>query len=504
MNANVLTYLDENAKRLPDKVAIWDDGNETTYKQYRDKALAIAEQIITLGISKKPIVVYMAKSAKVLISFAAVGYSRNFYSPIDVEMPDARVVKIFETLKPALVITTEDLKDKLPNFGYDGRVILYEDISDEPTDESAVVRIQGKIIDTDLLYVLFTSGSTGVPKGVGITHRGVIDYADAHVQLFDYNENDNIGNQAQFFFDLSVGDIYPAMKSGAQLTLIPHGLFMRPVKLLDFIKERNINTIYWVPSALMIVSRLKAFRNVDVSGTIKKVMFCGEVMQSKQLNIWRSYIPDAMYCNLYGPTEATVASTYFIVNRDIDDSESLPIGEAMPNSDILILDEDDKEVMPTDTESVGELCIRGTGVTVGYYANEEKTKEALVQNPLVTAYEEKIYRTGDLVRYNSRGELTYVCRKDFQVKHMGHRIELGEIETAYSAIEDMPVGCVLYDDNHSRIVLITEGEINKEEVSKRIEGMVPEYMVPNKYISVEKMPLNANGKIDRVKLKELL
>ena len=504
MNANVLTYLDENAKRLPDKVAIWDDGNETTYKQYRDKGLAIAEQIITLGISKKPIVVYMAKSAKVLISFAAVGYSRNFYSPIDVEMPDARVVKIFETLKPALVITTEDLKDKLPNFGYDGRVILYEDISDEPTDESAVVRIQGKIIDTDLLYVLFTSGSTGVPKGVGITHRGVIDYADAHVQLFDYNENDNIGNQAQFFFDLSVGDIYPAMKSGAQLTLIPHGLFMRPVKLLDFIKERNINTIYWVPSALMIVSRLKAFRNVDVSGTIKKVMFCGEVMQSKQLNIWRSYIPDAMYCNLYGPTEATVASTYFIVNRDIDDSESLPIGEAMPNSDILILDEDDKEVMPTDTESVGELCIRGTGVTVGYYANEEKTKEALVQNPLVTAYEEKIYRTGDLVRYNSRGELTYVCRKDFQVKHMGHRIELGEIETAYSAIEDMPVGCVLYDDNHSRIVLITEGEINKEEVSERIEGMVPEYMVPNKYISVEKMPLNANGKIDRVKLKDLL
>lgn len=504
MNANVLTYLDENARKLPDKVAIWDNGSETTYRQYRDKALAIAEEIIGLGISKSPIVVYIEKSAKVLISFAAVGYSRNFYSPIDVEMPESRVLKIFETLKPSLVITTGELKDKLASFGYDGRVLLYEEVSDKPHDEAVVVKVQSKVIDTDLLYVLFTSGSTGVPKGVGITHGGVIDYTDAHVQLFDYNENDNIGNQAQFYFDLSVGDIYPAMKSGAQLTIIPHQLFGRPVKLLDFIKERNINTIYWVPSALMIVSRLKAFRNVDVSGIIKKVLFCGEVMQSKQLNVWKSYIPDALYCNLYGPTEATVASTYFIVNREIDDSESLPIGEAMPNSDIIILDDNDKEVLSTDTETVGELCIRGTGVTVGYYANEEKTKEALVQNPLVTAYEEKIYRTGDLVRYNSRGELTYVCRKDFQVKHMGHRIELGEIETAYSSIEDMPVGCVLYDEKHSRIVLITEGEIDREAVLAKLEGMVPEYMVPNKCVSVEKMPMNVNGKIDRVKLKEVL
>ena len=504
MRANVLTYLDENAKRIPGNVAIWDDGNEITYKQYRNKALAIAEQIIGLNISKQPVVVYIKKSAKVLIAFAGVGYSRNFYSPIDVEMPKSRVDKIFETLNPALVITTSDLTDRLSGFGYSGPVLLYDDIADGPENEAAVINVQSKIIDTDLLYVLFTSGSTGVPKGVGITHGGVIDYADAHVSLFDYNENDNIGNQAQFYFDLSVGDIYPAMKSGARLTIIPHKLFGQPVKLLEFIKEHNINTIYWVPSALMIVSRLKAFRNVDVSGILKKILFCGEVMQSKQLNIWKKYIPDAMYCNLYGPTEATVASTYFIVNREIDDSESLPIGEAMPNSDIIILDENDKEVQVSDTETVGELCIRGSGVTVGYYANEEKTKEALVQNPLVTAYEEKIYRTGDLVRYNARGELTYVCRKDFQVKHMGHRIELGEIETAYSSIEGMPVGCVLYSEKHSKIVLITEGEVDKESVAKKLETMVPEYMLPNKYVSVEKMPMNVNGKIDRVKLRDYI
>lgn len=504
MNSNILCYLDQNAKKFPDKTAIWDNGSETTYKQYRDKAMAIAERIIELGIKKKPVVVYIEKSAKVLISFAAVGYSRNFYSPIDVEMPESRVYKIMETLTPALVITDEAHMDKLRALGYDGDVLLYDDVKDAPSDEEKVIKVQNKIIDTDLLYVLFTSGSTGVPKGVGITHRAVMDYTDAHVELFDYNENDNIGNQAQFYFDLSVGDIYPAMKSGARLTIIPHILFSKPVKLLEFIKEQNINTIYWVPSALMIVSRLKAFRNVDVSDVIKKVLFCGEVMQTKQLNVWKSYIPNALYCNLYGPTEATVASTYYIIERELDDAESLPIGEAMPNSDILVLDENDKEVCENDTDSIGEVCIRGTGVTVGYYLNEEKTKEALVQNPLVTAYEEKIYRTGDLVRYNELGELLYVCRKDFQIKHMGHRIELGEIETAYSAIEGMPVGCVLYDDRRQKIVLITEGEVNKDSVTEKLTGMVPEYMLPNKYMAVEKMPMNVNGKIDRVKLKEML
>lgn len=504
MRSNVLKWLDETAKKYPDKNAIWDEKEEITFNEYRNKALAIAREIIALGLEKEPVVVFLEKSAKVLVSFAGIGYSRNFYSPIDVTMPESRVNKILEVLAPKAVITTSELKDRFLQYDYNGDFIIYEDIVPEKDDEDIVKKTQSKIIDTDLLYVLFTSGSTGVPKGVGITHRAVFDYTDWVTETFNITEKDSFGNQAPFYFDNSILDIYSMMKTGAELFIIPGELFGQPILLLEYINSHNINTIFWVPSALMMVSRLRAFKNVDVSNTLKRVMFCGEVMPTKQLNIWRKYVPDAIYANLYGPTEITDACTYFIVNRELKDDESLPIGIPMENTEIIVLDDNDNYVAPSDTETVGELCVRGTGVTVGYYKNPEKTEAALVQNPLNKAYEEKIYRTGDLVKYNEYGELLYLCRKDFQIKHFGHRIELGEIETAYFSIDNVPAACCLYDEKRSKIVLFTEGEVDKEFIISELEKLVPEYMIPGKFKSVEKMPMNANGKIDRPKLKELL
>jgi len=504
MRSNILKWLDITAKNYPDKNAIWDTKEEITFSQYRNKALAIARKIIELGLEKEPVVVYLEKSAKVLVSFAGIGYSRNFYSPIDVTMPESRVNKILEVLAPKVVITTKELKEQFSSFDYDGDYIIYDETEIKADDESVVVPVQNKIIDTDLLYVLFTSGSTGVPKGVGITHRAVYDYTDWVTETFEITENDRFGNQAPFYFDNSILDIYSMMKTGAELFIIPSDLFGQPILLLEFIKEHNINTIFWVPSALMMVSRLKAFKEVDVSDVINRVLFCGEVMPTKQLNIWRSYIPNAVYANLYGPTEITDACTYYIVDRELQDDESLPIGIPMENTEIIVLDDNDKYVSPSDTETVGELCVRGTGVTVGYYKNPEKTEAALVQNPLNDAYEEKIYRTGDLVKYNEYGELLYLCRKDFQIKHFGHRIELGEIETAYFSIDNVPAACCLYDEKRSKIVLFTEGEVDKAHIISELEKLVPEYMIPSKFKSVEKMPMNANGKIDRPKLKELL
>lgn len=504
MRSNVLTWLDNTAKQFPEKKAIWDEKEEITFSEYRNKALAIARVIHEYGFEKSPIVVYLEKSAKVLVSFAGIGYSRNFYSPIDVTMPESRVNKILEVLQPKAVITTNELKSQFEQFEYKGQYIIYEDVLCNDSDEEIVKTVQKRIIDTDLLYVLFTSGSTGVPKGVGITHRAVFDYTDWVTETFNITEKDSFGNQAPFYFDNSILDIYSMMKTGAELFIIPGELFGQPILLLEFIKEHNINTIFWVPSALMMVSRLRAFKNVDVSSVLKRVLFCGEVMPTKQLNQWIKYIPDATYANLYGPTEITDACTYFIVNRELKDDESLPIGIPMENTEIIVLDDNDNYVPSTDTETVGELCVRGTGVTVGYYYNPEKTEAALVQNPLNSAYEEKIYRTGDLVKYNEYGELLYLCRKDFQIKHFGHRIELGEIETAYFSIDNVPAACCLYDEKHSKIVLFTEGEVDKEMIISELEKLVPEYMIPGKFKAVEKMPMNANGKIDRPKLKELL
>lgn len=502
MQTSVLEWLEKAAIDKPDNLAICDEQASLTYKEYRSRSLGVAEAILNIGYGRKrPIIVYLEKSIKVLVSFMGIAYSGNFYSPIDTSMPKSRVQKILEILEPGLVITTRDLSEEFFSFGYNCEYLYYEDI--KPIEDSEEVsEILGKIIDTDILYVLFTSGSTGIPKGVSISHGSVIDYIDWVVDTFEITDKDVFGNQAPFFFDNSILDIYSTMKSGAALYIVPSKLFSQPVPLLEYIHKNRINTIFWVPSALIVISKLKAFRNVDLSGILKRVLFCGEVMPNKQLNIWRKYLPDVTYANLYGPTEITDACTYYIVDREFCDDEPLPIGKPMRNTDILVLDE--KNALISEEGKVGELCVRGTGVSKGYYKNPEKTSEAFVQNPLNDAYEEKIYRTGDLVQYNKNGELIYLSRKDFQIKHLGHRIELGEIETAVSALPEISLCCCLYDDKHNRIVLFIDCDMKKDEISQRLKNMIPEYMIPGKVITIDEMPMNANGKIDRVRLKELI
>ena len=503
MKNSVLSWLDETAKRLPNKLALQDISGNITYQEYRSKSLAIAYKIVELnkGEMKKPVVVYLEKGKEVLVSFMGVAYSGCFYSPIDTEMPQSRVDKILEVLKPEIVITTNKLKTNFEKFNFYGSYIIYEETICSEEDETAVKPYTEKIIDTDLLYVLFTSGSTGVPKGVSICHRSVIDYTDWVTETFNITQKDTFGNQAPFYFDNSILDIYSCMKTGATLNIIPKKLFFQPVPLLEYIKYNKINTIFWVPSALIVVSKLKAFRNVDLSDTLKRVLFCGEVMPNKQLNIWRKFLPNVTYANLYGPTEITDACTYYIVDREFSDDEPLPIGIPMSNTDILVLNDEDKLV--TDDE-VGELCVRGTSLAMGYYNNPEKTRSAFVQNPLNKAVPEIIYRTGDLVRYNEYREIIYISRKDFQIKHLGHRIELGEIETAISSLEEVTLNCCLYDEKNQRIVLFVDAQVDRDYIKERIEKLVPEYMIPGKVIYLENMPINANGKIDRIKLKELM
>ena len=505
MKANVTYWLDETAKRFPDKTAYADANKEVTFGELRRQARNIACELTERGLFKKPVAIFLEKGVDVLISFMGAAYSCNFYSPIDVDMPGSRVNKILEVLEPAVVITTASLREVFSQYDYQGEFLLLEEVlvsgKQDTEKEAALEAARKRGIDTDLLYVLFTSGSTGVPKGVTINHRAVIDYIDWVTETFEITEKDSFGNQAPFYFDNSILDIYSTLKTGATTYIIPKNLFAQPVPLLAYLQEKKINTIFWVPSALIVVAKLKAFRNVDLSDTLRRVLFCGEVMPNKQLNVWRKFLPEVQYANLYGPTEITDACTYYIVDREFADEEPLPIGIPMPNTDILVLNEKDEPVIGDES---GELCVRGTSLSMGYYKNPEKTREAFVQNPLNQAVPELIYRTGDIVKYNERGEIIYLSRKDFQIKHMGHRIELGEIETAVSSLPEISLNCCLYDEKHQKIVLFIEEELDKAFINEKISHLVPEYMLPNKVITVEKMPINANGKIDRVKLKEYI
>ncbi len=501
MKANVTYWLDETAARFPDKTAYADENKEITFSELRAQARAIASELTQRGLFKKPVAIFLEKGVDVLVSFMGAAYSCNFYSPIDVDMPGSRVNKILEVLEPAVVITTGTLREVFSAYDFKGELLLLEEVLVSDVQDDALEAARGKGIDTDLLYVLFTSGSTGVPKGVTINHRAVIDYIDWVTETFDITEKDSFGNQAPFYFDNSILDIYSTLKTGATTYIIPKTLFAQPVLLLEYLKEKKINTIFWVPSALIVVAKLKAFKNVDLSDTLRRVLFCGEVMPNKQLNVWRRFLPDVQYANLYGPTEITDACTYYIVDREFSDEEPLPIGFPMPNTDILVLNEENE---PVTGEEPGELCVRGTSLSMGYYKNPEKTKEAFVQNPLNQAVPELIYRTGDVVKYNERGEIIYLSRKDFQIKHMGHRIELGEIETAVSSLPEISLNCCLYDEKRQKIVLFIEEELEKAYINEKISHLLPEYMLPNKVVRVEKMPINANGKIDRVKLKEYI
>lgn len=506
MMNSIVCWLEKTANLMSDKEAVCDCNGMITYGEYRNMGVAIAYNIISIQrrkllSNKKPIVIYMPKGKEMLISFVGVAYSGNFYSPIDIEMPLKRVDKILDTLKPSIVVTTSELRDRFEQFDYQGDYIIYDDIEYYSSMDECVLSVSEKIVDTDLLYVLFTSGSTGVPKGVSINHRAVIDYIEWVVNTFKINSIDRFGNQAPFYFDNSILDIYSCMMTGATLYIIPKDLFHQVVPLLKYLKTNSINTIFWVPSALVVISKLKALKNVDLSNTLSRVLFCGEVMPNKQLNIWRKFLPNVLYANLYGPTEITDACTCYIVDREFSDHEVLPIGKAMNNTDVFVLDDNDHLVIG---EEVGELCVRGTCLSSGYYNNPEKTKEVFVQNPLNTAVSDVIYRTGDLVKYNEYGELIFLARKDYQIKHRGHRIELGEIETVVSSLDEITLCCCLYNQDRQEITLFLDVEIDSNTLIERIGTMIPEYMIPGRVITLKSFPMNLNGKIDREKLKELM
>ena len=498
MIANITDWLDEIAEKYPDKIAFSDENSSATFSQVRRQAISIAAAISNVGLNKKPIVIFMEKSVDMIISFLAVAYSGNFYTPIDITMPNSRIYKITEVLNPALIVTKNNLKDKIISWGENIPKIIYENV--QPCEsEKKIIEQKHFGCDSDLLYVLFTSGSTGIPKGVAISHQSVIDYIEQIERIFKFDETIVLGNQAPFYFDNSILDIYVTVKSGATMHIIPEKLFAWPIKLLQFVDEKNINTIFWVPSMLVLVSKLRALQKVKLNGKLRNILFCGEVMPVKHLNEWIKYIPDAVYANLYGPTEIADACTYYIVDRKFNDEETLPIGRSFPNTEIIVLN-DKNELVKED--EIGELCVRGTSLSKGYYNNLEKTKEVFVQNPLNENYQETIYRSGDLVKYNEKKELLYIGRKDFQIKHMGHRIELGEIESAVYSMSEISLNCCLYDEKEQKIVLFLEQQISLEHVRAYLKTQIPEYMLPGKVISVNKIPLNSNGKIDRIKLKE--
>ena len=499
MFTNVLEMLEESAKKYPNRLAFGDTEKDITFSDLVVAAKGVGTLLADKICIAEPVAFYMDKSVDAVCGMFGTAYAGGFYSFLDVKQPQVRTESVLSILEPKVIFTDAENYEKISGYATDAEIlVLAEVLADNiVANQDKLADVRKNFQDVNPLYVNFTSGSTGVPKGVVVCHRSVIEFIECFTETFGISENDIIGNQAPFDFDVSVKDIYSGLRTGAKVQLIPKKYFSMPTNLMDYLADKEVTTLIWAVSAMCFVSVMKGFE-YRLPEKIHTVMFSGEVLPIKHYKIWKHFLPNAKYVNLYGPTEITCNCTYYILDREFDDADVIPMGKAFANEKVFLLDENDQLV--TDKDVQGEICVGGTALALGYYKDRERTNQVFVQNPLNKAYNEMIYRTGDLGKYNKDGDLVYVSRKDFQIKHLGHRIELGEIEAVTMARDGVTRTCCIYDKEKQRLILFYTGDREKIGLMKELRTVLPPFMLPNSLVPVEEMPLNKNGKIDRNKL----
>ncbi|MBR1643028.1 MAG: amino acid adenylation domain-containing protein [Butyrivibrio sp.] len=500
---SVLDLIEGQAIINKDKIAFTDPAKEISFGQLYLFSRKIGTFLAGKIEKRSPVSFYMEKSCDAVVGMFGAVYAGGFYSFLDVRQPVVRAESILSTLKPRVVFTDASMLDKAKELtlpeGCELIVLdeLIEQMDELSIDDEKLGSIRALSQDIDPLYVNFTSGSTGVPKGVTVCHRSVLEFIGYFVDIFGIEEGDVLGNQAPFDFDVSVKDVYSGLMSGARTALIPRDYFSNPMTLMDYLADQKVTVIVWAVSAMCFVSIMNGleYRNPE---SIRMIMFSGEVMPVKHLNHFKKFLPEATYINLYGPTEITCNCSYHILDRDYEENEVIPAGISFPNEHVFLLDEEDKLV--TEPGMEGEICVTGTSLALGYYGDKEKTDAAFMQNPLNHLFQEMMYRTGDIGRYDENGILYYVSRKDFQIKHMGHRIELGEIEVAAMATEGVTRACCIYEPDKKKLILFYTGDKDKKELQAHLKEDLPPYMIPSTVKALKEMPVNKNGKIDRTYL----
>lgn len=499
MRYNILEYLEETVKKVPDKIAYADEEIQLNFTQVYQRSRQIGSELSANGAYHEPVIVFMKKSPCTLTAFFGAVYAGCFYVLIDEEMPKRRVELILKSTNARYLIYDENTKEQAEKLGFLGNMLCYQECVQAEIDEKRLKEIREASLDVDPVYILFTSGSTGIPKGVVGYHRGIIDYIDSLSQVMEFSEETVFGNQTPLYVDACMKEIYPTIKFGATTWLIPKEYFMQPVKLVEYLNEHKVNTICWVVSALTMISAFGTFEEIKPE-YLHTISAGSEVFPIRQFNIWKNTLPEAKFFNLYGPTEGTGVCCYYRMERLFEENEVIPIGKPFKNTQILLLDSDGKEV--SDGEE-GEICIRGVGVTLGYYNNIEKTQEVFTQNPTNPYYFDRIYHTGDIGKKNEKGEFVFLSRKDYQIKHMGHRIELGEIEADVACMDEIKSCCCIYVKEKNKIVLYYVGDIDKKSLTVALKERLPRYMIPNAIKQLDVMPLTNNGKMDRLKLQQM-
>jgi amino acid adenylation domain-containing protein len=486
-------------------------GPETlTYEQLEQRSNQLARLLIDSGVRPGDRVgLVQPKSPVAIVSMLATLKAGGVYVPIDVASPVPRVQRILTTAAPRLLLGTSSSSRLLAQMNVDAGLVSVQGSLDGaqsgPGDADAydAGTLPSLCRSADPAHILFTSGSTGVPKGVVITHAMVGAFLDWALPYFGHRSGDRISGHPPLHFDLSTFDIYGTLSSGAELHLVP-GNVLLPAQLASFIRDSQLTQWFSVPSTFAYMARGDAVAERDFP-SLERIIWCGEVLQPAVLAYWMRRVPQCSYTNLYGPTEATIASSYHTVTAvPADEAAPIPIGTACGGEEIHVLDE---ALAPVPPDEIGELYIEGAGLSPGYWRDEEKTSAAFVTDARTGR---RLYRTGDLGRRDKHGTLHFVGRADSQIKSRGYRIELGEIETTLATVSGVAETAVVgvpsggFDGTVICAAWVSRpgADLDPKQLRASLSAALPAYMLPSRWLELAELPKNANGKIDRPALRE--
>jgi amino acid adenylation domain-containing protein len=470
--------LTRSAARYPDNLAVWALGRSLTYAELDRRSNQLANLLRARGVLKGDRVgLYAPKSVDVVAAMFGVLKAGGVYVPVDVQQPAQRAAYLVENCEMKAVIGTRAAVEGLPALP-----IAIEDVDFTSLPSEPVPAVEQS--PTDLAYILYTSGSTGRPKGVMISHRNALTFVNWCADTFRVQPEDRLSNHAPLHFDLSVFDVYNAIKAGASIHMVPPKVAPFPESLAKFMEEQGITVWYSVPSALILLI-LHASARVQSLKQLRLVLFAGEIFPMKYLRRLAELLPHADLYNLYGPTETNVCTYYRVQRALLAKQERLPIGKACENAEAYAVN--------------GELYVRGPGVALGYWGDAEKTRKSFQRN---------VYKTGDLVTLlDEEGNFDFLGRRDSMIKSRGYRIELGEIEAAllsHPGVQEAIAVPLPDEEVGARIKAFIAPHV-KDSVSiaallQHCSMRIPKYMLPEQVEFRESLPKTSTGKIDRVLL----
>jgi len=522
--ARLQDWLTAQAERRPEATAIVFHGRPTSYGALDQASNRLARALRAAGCERGDrVALLLPKSPAALIAMFGVLKADCIYVPIDTSSPAARIERIIQTCECRCLLAEQSTAGLVKQLAAtaaasSARVVWMDNGASVPGVKSPffwddVETLCGAPLDshngdTDPAHILFTSGSTGIPKGVVITHSNVIHFVQWAVRYFGMGPDDRISGHPPLHFDLSTFDIYGTVAAGAQIHLLPPEVSLLPHRLADFIRDSELTQWFSVPSALLPIAKFDVLRPDDFPA-LRRLLWCGEKFPVPALMYWMRRLPRVSFVNLYGPTEATIASSYYRVPRcPEDDQDEIPIGGPCDGERLLVLDD---RLSPAGRGEIGDLYISGVGLSPGYWKDPVKTAEVFVANPHSSTSADRIYKTGDLAKIGRDGLIYLLGRSDSQIKSRGYRIELGEIEAALHAIpelQDAAVMAVDFEGADSKTICCAYVPPLSEELSPaalkgRLAGVLPRYMIPERWMILDRMPHNGNGKADRALLKEL-